>query len=617
MPRLRDLSLKRKLILITMLTSSTMLLLAGAAYIAYDLITFRRAMMGDLSTLAQVIGNNSTAALIFRDAGSAGEVLGALSAEHRIVSACIYTADGARFVTYERDDAALGCPSEPLPDGHRFVGDHLEFFRRIVLDGEAIGTVYLRSDMEEMRSRVRRHAIVGSLVILVTSFLGYLLSSRLQRVISEPIRDLVQIAHVVSEKKDYSIRATRQNRDEVGTLIDAFNEMLRQIQQRDAALTVSKEKAEAAMRLKSEFLASMSHELRTPLNAIIGFSEVLLAKMFGELNPKQEEYVQDVLSSGQHLLSLINDILDLSKIEAGKVELERGVVNLRQLVEGSLVMLKERALGHGITLSLDEEDAVGTIVGDERKLKQVLFNLLSNAVKFTPDRGKVGVNVRRADGAVQVAVWDTGIGIAPEDQERIFEEFQQVGHGLTGKTEGTGLGLTLTKKFVELHGGALSVESTPGRGSIFTVTLPVGAPPADTVPSVRDHDAKEWVGRLGARPLVLVIEDDPKAAELIRIHLTEAGYACEVAGNGAEGLAMVTRLRPHAIVDRIHQDRQHQWGSESCQREIQPGILLSQKGELPPGPGIFRAGRPGPAAQFFSHGTGCVYTGRGLLLYEP
>jgi len=239
MPRLRDLSLKRKLILITMLTSSTMLLLAGAAYIAYDLITFRRAMMGDLSTLAQVIGNNSTAALIFRDARSAGEVLGALSAEHRIVSACIYTADGARFVTYERDDAALGCPSEPLPDGHRFVGDHLEFFRRIVLDGEAIGTVYLRSDMEEMRSRVRRHAIVGSLVILVTSFLGYLLSSRLQRVISEPIRDLVQIAHVVSEKKDYSIRATRQNRDEVGTLIDAFNEMLRQIQQRDAALTVS------------------------------------------------------------------------------------------------------------------------------------------------------------------------------------------------------------------------------------------------------------------------------------------------------------------------------------------------------------------------------------------
>ena len=182
-------------------------------------------------------------------------------------------------------------------------------------------------------------------------------------------------------------------------------------------------------------------------------------------------------------------------------------------------------------------------------MKQVLFNLLSNAVKFTPDRGKVGVNVRRANGAVQVAVWDTGIGIALEDQERIFEEFQQVGHGLTGKTEGTGLGLTLTKKFVELHGGALSVESAPGRGSTFTVTLPVGSPPTDTAPAgVGDHGAKEWVGRAGARPLVLVVEDDPRAAELIRIHLTEAGYACEVAGDGAEGLAMVTRLRPHAIV---------------------------------------------------------------------
>ena len=206
----------------------------------------------------------------------------------------------------------------------------------------------------------------------------------------------------------------------------------------------------------------MSHELRTPLNAIIGFSEVLLEKMFGDVNERQEEYLNDILSSGQHLLSLINDILDLSKVEAGKMELELGMFDLRQVLEGSLVMVKERALAHGLTLSLDMADDLSVITGDERKVKQILFNLLSNAVKFTPDKGKVGIVAKRVNGAVQIAVWDTGVGIAPEDQQRIFEEFQQVGHGLAGKTEGTGLGLALTKRFVELHGGTIWVESTPG-----------------------------------------------------------------------------------------------------------------------------------------------------------
>ena len=201
----------------------------------------------------------------------------------------------------------------------------------------------------------------------------------------------------------------------------------------EAALQQAKETAEAATRHKSEFLANMSHELRTPLNAIIGFSEVLLEKMFGDLNEKQEEYLQDILSSGQHLLALINDILDLSKVEAGKMELEPAVFNLRELLEGSLVMVKERALAHGLTLSLDIAEELDTLIGDERKVKQVLFNLLSNAVKFTPDKGKVSVTATKTDGVVRVVVRDTGIGIAAEDQQQIFEAFQQVGKGTVGK----------------------------------------------------------------------------------------------------------------------------------------------------------------------------------------
>jgi signal transduction histidine kinase len=230
---------------------------------------------------------------------------------------------------------------------------------------------------------------------------------------------------------------------------------------------------EIANRHKSEFLANMSHELRTPLNAIIGFSEVLLERMFGGLNEKQEEYLRDVLESGRHLLSLINDILDLSKVEAGRMELELGQFSLPLALENALTLVRERASRHGITLSLDVAAGVGDFVGDERKLKQILLNLLSNAVKFTPEGGRVAVRALPADGYVEISVSDTGVGIAPGDQEAIFEEFRQVGSDYASKREGTGLGLTLTRKFVELHGGQIWVKSEPGKGSTFTFTLPV------------------------------------------------------------------------------------------------------------------------------------------------
>jgi signal transduction histidine kinase len=229
---------------------------------------------------------------------------------------------------------------------------------------------------------------------------------------------------------------------------------------------------EAANRHKSEFLANMSHELRTPLNAIIGFSEVLGERLFGELNEKQAEYTQDILTSGQHLLSLINEILDLSKVEAGRMELEIAPFDLPLAIDNARTFVRERATKHGITVDVDIDQRLGDYVGDERKIKQILLNLLSNAVKFTPEGGRIRIDARQCDGAVEISVSDTGIGIAPDDQPKIFEEFRQVGTDYAQKSEGTGLGLTLAKKFVELHGGKIWVESMPGKGSTFTFTLP-------------------------------------------------------------------------------------------------------------------------------------------------
>ena len=230
---------------------------------------------------------------------------------------------------------------------------------------------------------------------------------------------------------------------------------------------------EIANKHKSDFLANMSHELRTPLNAIIGFSEVLIDRMFGEVNEKQADYLKDIHESGKHLLSLINDILDLSKIEAGRMDLEISAFDLPGALSNAMTLVRERAQRHGIALGLEVDPQLGALWADERKFKQIVLNLLSNAVKFTPDGGKVDVFAGKVDGKVEIAVRDTGIGIAPEDQAAVFEEFKQVGRDARRKAEGTGLGLALTKRFVELHGGEIRLQSEPGKGSTFTITLPV------------------------------------------------------------------------------------------------------------------------------------------------
>jgi signal transduction histidine kinase len=300
---------------------------------------------------------------------------------------------------------------------------------------------------------------VGSTALALV--LGYAISWSVIGPVQRMNERLGQIA-----SGDFSQRVDIPNHDELGALAGNLNRMNDELGRLYRQL-------DAANRHKSEFLANMSHELRTPLNAIIGFSEVLQERMFGDLNAKQAEYIGDIIASGRHLLALINDILDLSKVEAGHMELQLTRFSLPATIENTLTLIRERAARQGIAVAVEVEDGLGEVVADERKIKQVLLNLLSNAVKFTPEGGRVGVRAALSDGMVELSVRDSGIGIAPEDRETIFEEFRQVGADEARKREGTGLGLALARRFVELHGGKIWVESEIGRGSIFIFTLPV------------------------------------------------------------------------------------------------------------------------------------------------
>ena len=299
---------------------------------------------------------------------------------------------------------------------------------------------------------------------------------------------------------------------------------------------------------KSEFLASMSHELRTPLNAVIGFSDVLLERMFGELNERQEEYVRDIRDSGRHLLDLINEILDLSKVEAGRMELEPVPLSLPEVLEQALSLVRDRAARQQLTVELEVAPEVGVVIADEVKLKQVVVNLLTNAVKFTPEGGRIDVAARVAGDEVQVYVRDTGVGIAHADQARIFEAFQRGDRRVS--VEGTGLGLTLSKRFVELHGGRIWVASTLGEGSTFGFALPLAV---ERVTEPAPLAPEPAVGS------VLVIEDDRRSAELLELYLNGSGLRVVFARDGAEGLELARTLRPRAVILDILLPRLDGW----------------------------------------------------------
>ena len=468
----RDASIKRKLTLITMLTSSVTLMLAGATYVTYDLVTFRRTMDRDLSTMAEIIGANSAAALEFDNQDDATKLLSSLKLKRSILSAFLYQKDGKLFAKYERSDSNAR-RAEGI-GGFLGWGEKVLTVAPIIFDGQRIGTLSIRSDLSDFYSRLERYGTIGAFVMLVSLVVGFLLASRLQRAISRPILHLAQTARVISDKKDFTVRAKEYNKDEVGQLIDDFNEMLAQIQKRDAALIEKGNQLEILSRHKSQFLANMSHELRTPMNAILGYTELIQDSIYGAV----PEPIQDVLGridkSGRHLLGLINDVLDLSKIEAGHLMLSLSDGSMKEIVYTVVSSMESLATEKGLALTVALSPDLPTGRFDQRRITQVLLNLVGNAIKFT-DVGKVHVSVTVSDGAFNVSVLDTGLGISPADQGRIFEEFQQADTSTSRPKGGTGLGLTIAKRIIEMHGGSMWVESILGSGATFLFTLPVRA----------------------------------------------------------------------------------------------------------------------------------------------
>jgi len=480
MRRLRDTPIKRKLTTISMMTIGAALLLACGALLVFDYTEFKEILVDDLRTTAQVIGDNSSSALAFNYPDSATLTLRSLAAKPRILGAAIYDRGGKVFSVYSAGaaDGAAFAPPPVEPDGSRFGANSLDVFQSITVDGETVGAVFIRSSLDAMRERMVQYSLISVIVMLLASAVAAALATRLQRDIVGPISHLAGVAGAVARDKDYSLRATKRGMDELGLLVDGFNDMLSEIQSRDGALQEARANLETrnlelerAMRAQNMFLANMSHELRTPLNAIIGFTGTLLMKLPGAINALQEEQLTVVKTSARHLLSLINDLLDLSKIESGKVDLAAESISCQELTEDTVESLRPIAeLKHlALTLRLPEKQL--RVTADRRALRQILLNLCNNAIKFT-DSGSVTVELRELiqEHQVEFSVTDTGIGIQPEYRGKLFQAFSQMD---STDREGTGLGLHLSRRLAELMGGTIDFASEPGKGSRFWLILPL------------------------------------------------------------------------------------------------------------------------------------------------
>ncbi len=472
----KHLSIRLKIIILIVFISSITLIISAFLFFLYDKSEFKAKTLRDLTILAEIIGNNNTAALTFNDQKSAKELLNSLKAEKQIKYAAIFNKEGKKLSEYIKVNTN-GLPEinlTKIPEsGYKFRPNSLMIYKKIFLDKEEIGTIYLYASLEEYDKRFYQFAYYLLLLLGYTILGVFVFSLILQKAISSPIIKLSKVMNEVTLKKDFSLRINKSSNDEIGELCDGFNHMLSQIETQSIEVKEAKDKAVHADKLKSVFLSNMSHEIRTPLNAIIGFSDLLLNKNLPETD--KNDYISYINTSSKILLQLINDIIDFAKIESGQLKINKTETPV-SFVLGEIysVFSKEIKIKgrNNIELKLAKSDNNLIIITDQLRLKQILTNLISNAIKFT-NQGIIEYGYNLKDNkTLLLYVKDTGIGISKDKLNIIFERFKQV-KDTDIVHEGSGLGLSICKNLVELLGGTIWVESEVNKGSTFYFTLPI------------------------------------------------------------------------------------------------------------------------------------------------